>query len=133
MHFHRLSQTRWVVAAFQEADDASFGILISDCEDGGCELAKVFRFQPQRSNWVLAVSIEAGANQHELGLDLRGQIDQPLLKRSRELGDRRAIFHGDVNDMAQTRARADFVRVARSWIERPAVNRQKADPAVLPE
>src|SRR5438552_9160984 len=133
MRLHRLRQTRRVVAPFEHTDDAATGVLLSDGEDGLCQPSEVVHFQIQRTDGVFAMSVEPCTDEYKLRLRLCSDVGQGSLETSVVVGQRRAELHRNVGDHAETRTTAGLVGVPSPRIERPAMNREKSDAAVLPK
>jgi len=62
-----LGQGFQVVASLQAADQPPLAVRVGHLQYQPGQFREVFRLQAQRADWIAAVGVEAGAEQHELG------------------------------------------------------------------
>ena len=97
------------------------------------QLGEVLGLQAERADGVGGVAVEAGADEHELRLDPRGEVGQLVGELREILAPRRAERRRQVARGAQAVAGARFVGGAGAGVERPAVDREESDAAVVVE
>ena len=133
MHPHRLRQPLGVIAAFQHADDGPPRASAATSRTLRVSRAKSSTSRPSEpigsSRWASKPALISTS----CGCTLAARSLERALELRVIVFARRAEFDRHVGDQAQAAARARFVRVARAGIERPAMDRKKADLAVVPE
>ena len=121
MHFHRFRQSLSIVSAFKAAHEAARGVAACNIENSSCEGAEVLGFQAERPYGVFRMGVEAGAEEHQLGLDaIRGRC-----QGGREAGKILLAAHAeaqrDIEREAQPASRSGFLLAPRARVERIAM------------
>jgi len=130
---HAFGQDVDVVSPFEHTDDAPTAMALGQLDDEIGQLREVLGLEPQRSDRVESMTVEAGADQNELRFDPRGKGFQLDFKGLPELLACNAKWHRDVAGVSQTLARSRFLAAPRAGIKREAVNGKKTDSFAPPE
>jgi len=86
------------IAAFQDRDHASAGVLTGDADDDLCQLSEVAVGEREASERITFTRIEASRNQHQLRLEPFGCRDKYLAEGAQDFAATRACREWPVDD-----------------------------------
>src|SRR5204862_5846533 len=111
-----------MVATFEDADELAAGVGGGDLLDNAGQLGEVFGFELQGTDGVLAMGVEAGAEEHKLRIYFFSELDELVFEMGKIVFAGGAVLDGQIPCVAESWATAGFVLVASARIERPAVD-----------
>src|SRR5439155_4980493 len=112
VHLYRFGEGGQMVAAFETTDQPAVSMGAGHVENLMCQGGEVFGLQPERTNRVARVGIEAGTDEDQLGLDLVGGLFQGggkalvVVRRGGAEGDRNVQREAQPPALAGFRGRA---------------------------